>query len=291
MSADDFEATMRSLNPQGTAFNERLAAVTHELNHLQAIERELRLDEAQFEAHVAALRQSLEGATRSLSSQYARRARLVDELRACDGHIDRLEAEKERMSQAIHACTTARQGQREHKLASLGIAHPSQAPDTAAADAAPPPPEVGDLLDCTTLNSKPAATAPSPSVDLLGLHTATTASEELLTALSDHPGRSAVGDLGALAAGSSGSLLSPTSPKATGAAGIMAGAVSQLANQSRFDGGPTPSPVSRMGSSSTGSGVSGRVGLRTTANGARGPAAAKSPGHAGQVDPFAKLLQ
>ena len=282
MSADDFEATMRSLNPQGAAFNARLAAVTNELNTLQAIQRELNADEAHFEAHVAALRQTLEGTTRSLTSQYARRVRLVDELKACDRHIDHLEAEKERTAKEIHACTAARQGQREHKLASMGIPHPSQT--RAAADS----PEVGDLLSCSSSSASVAAPAPATSVDLLGLHTAMTPSDELLSALSGkHAGGAAVGDLNALAA-YSGSLLSSNNSKITGAGGTLAGFASHPQNKLQ-GGGPAPPPVTRATV-----GSSGMMGMRSKSGGAAGSLSKpKSPGRAvGEpVDPFASLLQ
>ena len=70
MSADDFARLQSELNPAGTAFTERLQAAEREFAALQAVEKELKTDEAKFRAHLQALRQSLETNSRSLSARY-----------------------------------------------------------------------------------------------------------------------------------------------------------------------------------------------------------------------------
>ena len=123
MSADDFARLQSELNPAGTAFTERLQAAEREFAALQAVEKELKTDEAKFSAHLQALRQSLETNSRSLSAVHAKRARLAKELAACDEEISRLDAEKVEVSARMHKATSRAAGNREKKLRALDSSH------------------------------------------------------------------------------------------------------------------------------------------------------------------------
>ena len=171
-SADDFEKLARQLNPAGTAFSERLSAASREFNALQAIERQLKADEAQFNSIMASLRQSLEGTARSLTAVHAKRARLAKELAACDADIVKLEATKEKTTAQINRAASERASHRERKLSELTGNSLAQRNGTAASSSAP----VGDLLGSPTTSG--GADGLHAPVDLLGINTS--ASEDLL---------------------------------------------------------------------------------------------------------------
>ena len=158
MSADDFARLQSELNPAGTAFTERLQAAEREFAALQAVEKELKTDEAKFSAHLQALRQSLETNSRSLSAVHAKRARLAKELAACDEEIGRLDAEKAEVSARMHKATSRAAGNREKKLRALDSSH-GGAGSKGGGGSSPP---VADLL------GEPPTPSAAPPTDLLG---------------------------------------------------------------------------------------------------------------------------
>ena len=177
MSADDFSKLNSQLNPAGTAFNERLQAAQREFAQLQAIEKELKTDDARFNQQLQTLRQTLESQSKSLTNLHAKRSRLAKELAACDEEIAKLDAQKAETSKAIHDKTANQASNREKKLRHLEGKVPG---GKTAAPATPPPVMQPNAAPVVDLLGEPTAPAPAPAVaaantsssgpaDLLGL--------------------------------------------------------------------------------------------------------------------------
>lgn len=143
-------------------FRKQMAEQAKRMEALQAIERELKVDEHKFQATLAGLRSKLEVHTRALSSANSTKARLVKELAACEKEIKQNETGKAEVTAQIHSVTEKAAAQRDEKLRKISGAPAPPPKAAAAAPAAPPPPAGADLLGGDLFGGPVAAAAAAP---------------------------------------------------------------------------------------------------------------------------------